>query len=41
MVSALDFAGSSDTGWSFGRDHRVVFSGKTLYSQSASPRPGV
>ena len=40
MISALD-SGSSGPGSSPGRDHCVVFLGKTLYSHSASPHPGV
>ena len=40
MVSALD-SGSSGLGSSPGRGHSVVFLGKTLYSHSASLRPGV
>ena len=40
MVSALD-SGSSGPGSSPGQGHCVVFSGKTLYSQSASLHPGV
>ena len=40
MISALD-SGSSGPGSSPGRDHCVVFLGKTLYSDSASPHPGV
>ena len=40
MVSALD-SGSSGPGLSPGRDHCVVFLGKTLYSHSASLHPGV
>ena len=40
MVSALD-SGSSGPGSSPGRDHCVVFLGKTLYSHSASLHPGV
>ena len=35
MVSALD-SGSSRPGWGPGREHCVVFFGKTLYSHSAS-----
>jgi len=40
MVSAL-VSGSSGPGSSPGRGHCVVFSGKTLYSHSASLHPGV
>ena len=40
MVSALD-SGSRGPGSSLGRGHCVVFSGETLYSQSASLHPGV
>ena len=40
MVSALD-SGSNGPGSSPGRDHCVVFLGKTLYSHSASLHPGV
>ena len=40
MVSALD-SGMSGPGSSPGRGHCVVFLGKTLYSHSASLRPGV
>ena len=40
MVSALD-SGSSGPGSSPGQGHCGVFSGKTLYSQSASLHPGV
>ena len=40
MVSTLDF-GARDLGSSPGRGHRVVFLGKTLYSDSASLQPGV
>ena len=40
MVSALD-SGASAPGSSPGRGHCVVFLGKTLYSHSASLRPGV
>ena len=39
MVSALD-SGASSPGSSPGQGHCVVFLGKTLYSQSASLRPG-
>ena len=40
MVSALD-SGLSGLGSSPGQGHCVVFSGKTLYSHSASLPPGV
>ena len=40
MVSALDY-GVSSLGSSPGREHCVVFLGKTLYSRSASLYPGV
>ena len=40
MISALD-SGSSGPGSSPGRDHFVVFLGKTLYFHSASLHPGV
>ena len=40
MVSELVY-GSSGPGSSPGRGHCIVFLGKTLYSQSASLRPGV
>ena len=40
MVSALDSV-SSNPGSSPGRDHCVMFLGKTLYSHSASLHPGV
>ena len=40
MVSALD-SGSSGPGSSPGHGDCVVFLGKTLYSHSASPHPGV
>ena len=40
MVSALD-SGSGGPGLSSGRDHCVVFLGKTLHSHSASLHPGV
>ena len=40
MISALD-SGSSGPGSSPGQGHCVVFLGKTLYSHSASPHPGV
>ena len=40
MASALD-SGVSGLGSSPGRGHGVVFLGKTLYSHSASLRPGV
>ena len=40
MVSALD-SWASGPGLSPGRRHCVVFLGKTLYSHSASLRPGV
>ena len=40
MVTALD-SGASGPGSSTGRGHSVVFLGKTLYSHSASLRPGV
>ena len=40
MVSAL-VSGSSGPGWSPGREHCVVFLGKTLNSHSASLHPGV
>ena len=40
MISALD-SGSSGPGSSPGRDHCVMFLGKTFYSHSASPHPGV
>ena len=40
MVSALD-SGASGPGSSPGREHCVVFLGKTLYSHSASLHPGV
>ena len=40
MVFALE-SGSSGPGSSPGRDHYVVFLGKTLYSQSVSLYPGV
>ena len=40
MVSALD-SGTSGPGSSPGREHCVVFLGKTFYSQSASFHPGV
>ena len=40
MVSALD-SGVTNLGSSPGRGHCVVFLGKTLYSHSASPHPGV
>ena len=40
MVSALD-SGASAPGSSPGREHCVVFSYKTLYSQSASLPTGV
>ena len=40
MVSAL-VSGSSGTGSSPGREHCVVFLGKTLSSHSASLHPGV
>ena len=40
MVSALD-SGLSGLGSSPGQGHCVVFLGKTLYSHSASPHPGV
>ena len=39
MVSAL-VSGSSGLGSSPGREHCVVFLGKTLYSHSASLHPG-
>ena len=40
MVSAL-VSGSSGPGSRSGRGHCAVFLGKTLYSHSASLRPGV
>ena len=40
MVSAL-VPGSSGPGWNPDRGHCVVFSGKTLYSHSASLHQGV
>ena len=40
MVSVLD-SGASSLGWSPGRGHCVVFSGKTLNSHGASLQPGV
>ena len=40
MVSALD-SRASGPGWSPGREHCVVFLGKTLYSHSASLHQGV
>ena len=40
MVSVL-VPGSSGLGLSPGGGHCVVFLGKTLYSHSASPHPGV
>ena len=40
MVSVLN-SRSGGPGSSPGRDHCVVFLGKTLYSHSASPHPGV
>ena len=40
MVSALD-SGASSPGSSHDRGHCVVFLGKTLYSHSASLKPGV
>ena len=40
MVSALD-SGASVLGSSPGREHCVVFLGKTLYSYGASLHPGV
>ena len=40
MVSALD-SGSSGPGSGPGREHCVVFLGKTLYSHGASLHPGV
>ena len=40
MVSAL-VPGSTGSGSSPGREHCVVFLGKTLYSHSASRHPGV
>ena len=40
MVSALD-SGSNGPGSSPGQGHCVVFSGKTIYSHSASLHPGV
>ena len=40
MVSALD-SGASGPGSSLGRGHGVVVLGKTLYSYSASPHPGI
>ena len=40
MVSALN-SGASSPGSSPGWEHCVVFSGKTLYSYSASLHPGV
>ena len=40
MVSALD-SGASGAGLSPGRGQCVVFLGKTLYTHSASLRPGV
>ena len=40
MVSALD-SGASGSGSRPGREHCVVFLGKTLYSHRASLHPGV
>ena len=40
MVSVLD-SGSSGLSSEPGREHCVVFLGKTLYSHSASLHPGV
>ena len=40
MVSVLD-SGSSGPGSDPGREHCVVFLGKTLYSHSASLHPGI
>ena len=40
MVSVLD-SGSSSPGSGPGREHCVVFLGKTLYSHGASLHPGV